>query len=586
MKKTKKLISIFMAILMTTSMFAIVANADTTDEAIPYWMSTEYTLKDIVDRVSMSVTCKNNDCNVSSQSRYYCPHCVTESKRAALVVTRNDNYDYFAYCFTCKQAFYLGNYYDEEVTEIVTDSILRYVIPYIYKTQTSNEIDETELNDLIEMYSYNGDIITDYTDCIDVYYKGYFPIEDEEWCIIFNFYIDLSTSISVYNGKFYFDEASSFSLTNIEPEEDICAEGSFITDEPYGGIIEVKVFNHKLTKTSENISPCESVITYKCDTCGEEITETSGEGHDWKYKCTRYGKDLLECTKCGKADYYVEHEWTEIDRIEATCTSKGIIYYQCPICNGSKFELYGSVKGHIWEETKTVAASCTEGGYTLYTCTGCGAEQKTVTSDPIDHDWVFVKEISATCTEDGILVYECSSCGEIRNEASDEKATGHNYVEQDRTDATCTEFGKVTYRCSRCGDRKIEILEPAGHNYTTTITASTCTEHGHNITICADCGDVLSDEELELIPHSYIHITEKHDTYTCEYDICDGCREVINYKIIEEHTEEETAKEENTEESTTEETTTESKSDDTGKHKFSFIEWIIKLINAIIKLFK
>lgn len=169
--------------------------------------------------------------------------------------------------------------------------------------------------------------------------------------------------------------------------------------------------------------------------------------------------------------------------IDATCTETGLTEgSHCSICNtviveqevvpakGHKYEIWekddadthtgtcscGKTKKeeHIWDDgVITVLATHSKVGEKMYSCTKCDAfyiEELTITDEHVYFDWVM--NDNETCTG-------TCECGEKKTEQ-------HIWDEGKITKkATCTKFGVKEFSCKNCHTKKIESIEPVGHQY-------------------------------------------------------------------------------------------------------------------------
>ena len=112
------------------------------------------------------------------------------------------------------------------------------------------------------------------------------------------------------------------------------------------------------------------------------------------------------------------HDWDGgVERIPATETTEGEMFYTCQRCDATKTEVIPVVEHVHRHNTVVTPPTCTEDGYTTYICS-CG---DTFTADPVvtsGHDWSDWTTVDATCTEDGSKSRACraSNCDETEQE--------------------------------------------------------------------------------------------------------------------------------------------------------------------------
>ena len=121
-----------------------------------------------------------------------------------------------------------------------------------------------------------------------------------------------------------------------------------------------------------------------------------------------------------------------------------------------------------------------------------------------------------TCTEVGYpSYYECNVCEEMFLDAElttpvtmDEillPPLGHEYgAEGSVVPPDCTNNGCTVYTCTCCGASYAQdLVPPAGHSYTATVTLPTCTAQGYTDFTCTVCGDHYVGDITLPAGHSY-----------------------------------------------------------------------------------
>lgn len=111
---------------------------------------------------------------------------------------------------------------------------------------------------------------------------------------------------------------------------------------------------------------------------------------------------------------------------------------------------------HSWDNgTVVIAATCTSTGIISYECTDCHITRTEVLPvNPDAHSWDNGKVTKeATCTEEGIRTFACVNCGQTRTEKLPAKGHGETEVRGKKA-ATCASEGYTgdTY-CKICGTR-------------------------------------------------------------------------------------------------------------------------------------
>lgn len=151
-----------------------------------------------------------------------------------------------------------------------------------------------------------------------------------------------------------------------------------------------------------------------------------------------------------------EHRWTETSRTDATCTTVGIINYECASCGETKFEIVEAT-GHNIETTIVTVVTCTTDGLIVDRCinVGCHYEKRTVVHG--EHNYSITDRREATCETSGYVEYTCLICGNKNYEYTEGR---HNYVESSRIEPQVGVDGSIIYTCTECGD-SYSIVIPA-----------------------------------------------------------------------------------------------------------------------------
>lgn len=230
--------------------------------------------------------------------------------------------------------------------------------------------------------------------------------------------------------------------------------------------------NSSSSQNGGTVGSSEDISTDDTSTGGTSVHE-----HQWK----ELEKVEATCTEGGYTSYYCEcgisriedvteplgHEYVT-ERKEADCTNDGYIHSICSRCGSDDYETIRAT-GHEYEET-IVDPTCYDDGYTIFSCKNCSHEYTGNLTDALGHDMIEVASaIDPTCTEKGHTAkYQCSRCDYSDNGKSIE-ALGHDYVLGDYTidrEPTCTESGEKSIHCRRCNlALQTATIAATGHNY-------------------------------------------------------------------------------------------------------------------------
>ncbi len=259
--------------------------------------------------------------------------------------------------------------------------------------------------------------------------------------------------------------------------------------------------------------------TYTCANCGDSYVGSYADatGHDYKETstdatCTVDGSITKTCASCGDTITQTipatGHTAGRTETIDATCTADGKTTVYCSSCNGVISETVISSEGHAYE-TAVTAPDCTNKGYTTYTCATCGDSYIADYAGALGHTEK-TTTVDATCTEDGSSVTVCTVCGvTLKTEVI--PAKGHTEKEpviENEVSADCENGGSydtVVY-CEVCGEEVSRInssVDSLGHTEETVKVDADCTTDGSVKTTCTTCGEVISEETIPALGHTW-----------------------------------------------------------------------------------
>lgn len=189
-----------------------------------------------------------------------------------------------------------------------------------------------------------------------------------------------------------------------------------------------------------------SILTYKCNVCGDTYDIASSEGvsaHTWSEWITKGGDcstgvvQIRTCSSCQaqeqRTETTVDHDLVIKVKVEATCETDGYIDRVCKNCGFAPereiLPATSDVDGHVLntELYKTIEkATCETAEQRQYTCTLCGEKVIEYYGEPLDHVWLLQTAEIATCERNGHSeYYKCVRC-ELKDELYVEyPATGH-----------------------------------------------------------------------------------------------------------------------------------------------------------------
>lgn len=246
-------------------------------------------------------------------------------------------------------------------------------------------------------------------------------------------------------------------------------------------------------EVSELTCETDSIRTYKCKTCGEELPEY---------------QEIVE-----KATGHLATKW---DKVFETCEKPFLIISICGKCD-TEMDVteYPArpAKGHKLGKVITYnEPSCSKAGGNGSYCSNCQEYVLSEVIDPLPHTLEWVTVIEATCEHPGKEIEKCSVCGfeDIESEREIPQETEHSKViVAVYQEPTCFKDGLGRAECKWC-----HVLLPFTegviekfHAETSPVAYEgqepTCTSKGFGKIVCDICGgDVELDVEIDCIAHT------------------------------------------------------------------------------------
>jgi hypothetical protein len=317
----------------------------------------------------------------------------------------------------------------------------------------------------------------------------------------------------------------------------------------------VPAFGHKYIK-DESVTydaTCDKDGYYKgvCVNCGDVKEEyIKATGHKEKIipgcpaDCTVPGStDGKKCITCGAVlveqtpIYALGHDLICDKSIPATCTEKGVNYFECSRCDYEEMQ-YVEPVGHSWSKwTEIVAPKCETQGAKRRNCTTCGTVEEETTESLGGHSLVTIPGYDATCTEDGKTTSTyCEKCNTVFEISEVIKPYGHSWSEWKVTvTPACETIGERKRYCSACCEIEIQAIDSlGGHSIVTKLGYdATCTEPGKtNGTVCKTCKTIFSvQEDIAPLGHDLI-LDRDASLYRClRCNYTESATSDINLKI-------------------------------------------------------
>ncbi|MGN0443715.1 MAG: hypothetical protein ACI4F5_03775, partial [Acutalibacteraceae bacterium] len=214
----------------------------------------------------------------------------------------------------------------------------------------------------------------------------------------------------------------------------------------------------------------------------------------WAVGGTKYTSGLPALTNdtTFDADYTVEaHKFDTYENVSSTNT-----HTKTCACG------YSVTEDCNWDDgTMVIAPTCVVEGSTKYTCVNCGNTRTEQDIAKIDHS--FTGEIKNN--GDGTHSYKCEKgCNEYGG------TVDCTYTSKVTTQPSCTTAGVTTYTCKDCGYSYTENIPAAtGHSYNDGVITKTpnCVDKGVKTFTCSKCGDTYT-EEIPIEPGVHKNLVE------------------------------------------------------------------------------
>jgi len=208
---------------------------------------------------------------------------------------------------------------------------------------------------------------------------------------------------------------------------------------------------------------------------------------------------------------YHEHDYKEINRIDAECTAAGEVTYSCT-CGDVKTEIIPEL-GH----TSAANVSFDE-SFHGYTCSRCGETVKEAHSivysnnnDGTTHTVSCtacnysvskphnnkVEKTEPDCTHPTITTTTCLQCGNVTVEQGSDLAGHKNNAGSVTLKPSCTTTGTLKYSCLVCGQESgTSSLDAFGHMYSDWYNKNATTRAKK----CLHCGDEITENYNNYAP--------------------------------------------------------------------------------------
>ncbi len=272
-----------------------------------------------------------------------------------------------------------------------------------------------------------------------------------------------------------------------------------------------------LTAEVGNVCNAAALVIEPVLNSGALIVQCSSHAYVFKDRveasCSSKGAINYECTICGDISTTVideaEHSYSsqKVTISVADCDTPGQIAYKCQFCGALKDVEESPALGHKYfddAEVITKEPDCTNAGSKYRDCYVCN-EREIIVIPALEHDdgtWRTTNP--GDCTVAGVISRYCNRCDYVL-ETKVKEQIGH-YMGWAVTKApTCSEEGVEEYMCLICGGEKngsraVKKLDHV-HGEETVTKAPTCSETGVAQVSCAICNQIVATKDISVVDH-------------------------------------------------------------------------------------
>lgn len=203
----------------------------------------------------------------------------------------------------------------------------------------------------------------------------------------------------------------------------------------------------------------------------------------------------VPCPKCNKP-------LTVVAEKEATCTTRGMIEYNCDECNEYHEIVYSEEAPHSWKQISSTPSTCTQSGSIVRQCKVCGKQSEVSNGSALGHNY---KEsvVAPSCSAIGYTDHTCSRCGDSYRDSETAK-TSHTYSETVEIEPTCQAVGFLRHTCLVCEHSYTEEMPVVEHDWSFSVVESTHAEQGFTVYSCRFCETVKRGNFTDPRPYDMV----------------------------------------------------------------------------------